>query len=145
MIRKASEKYNLPFNILDSLIFQESSYNTNAISSKGAEGLTQLMPGTARDLGITDTLNPEESIDAGARYLKRMFKMFGKSPKPIEEQWKFALAAYNAGPGNVIEAQRIAKSNGLNPNLWESIDDFMPKEETRDYVERISARSHLNS
>ncbi len=145
LIQKASQKYNIPFEILDSLVFQESSYNPDAVSNCGAQGLAQLMPGTAKLLKVANPFNPEENIDAGAKYLSRMFRMFGQSPKPIEEQWKFALAAYNAGPGNVIDAQKAAKSNGLNPNLWESIDDFMPKEETRDYVKKISEKSHLNS
>lgn len=144
LIRQASSKYHIPFNILDSLICQESSYNTNAISNKGAEGLMQLMPKTARDLGVEDPSNPEQAIDAGAHYLAKMFRTFGKSPKPLTEQWKFALASYNAGPKNVIKAQETAKLNGLNPNVWENVSQYVPKDETRDYVRIISEKSHLN-
>ena len=80
--------------VLHGLIEQESGFNPNSTSSAGAEGLTQLMPGTASSLGVANPLNPAESIEGGARYLSQMMAKFGGNTSD-------ALAAYNAGPGAV--------------------------------------------
>jgi hypothetical protein len=76
------------------LVHQESGWNTAAVSSKGALGLAQLMPGTAQLLGV-DPMDPEQNLEGGARYLRMQFNTFGT--------WPLALAAYNAGPGAVQE------------------------------------------
>jgi soluble lytic murein transglycosylase-like protein len=82
----------VPSNLLSALIQTESSGNQNAVSPAGAIGLTQLMPGTARSLGV-DPYDPAQNVLGGARYLAEMEKRFGS--------WKDALLAYNAGPGAV--------------------------------------------
>ena len=95
-----AERYGLPPNVFVSLIQNESSYNPNARSPKGAIGLAQLMPGTARDLGV-DPTDWRQNLEGGARYLRQQWDEFGSLP--------LALAAYNAGPGNV------RKHNGIPP------------------------------
>jgi soluble lytic murein transglycosylase-like protein len=102
----------VPVHLFDALIIQESRYNPLAISSKGASGLTQLMPGTAASLGVVDRWNVAQNLDGGARYLRKQLDTFGN--------WALALGAYNAGPGNVI------KYGGLPPFR-----------ETRGYVRSI--------
>lgn len=93
MIQEAAQKYNLPPELLRRQVQTESNFNPRAVSPKGAAGLMQLMPGTAKDLGVADPFDPAQSIDGGARYMSQMLKMFGGD-------YTKALSAYNRGPGN---------------------------------------------
>lgn len=111
MAKQAARKYNVPENIFVRLVQQESNWNPRAKSHKGALGLAQLMPQTARALGV-DPMDPQENLEGGARYLKRQYDRF--------RNWRLALAAYNAGPGAVEEHKGIP-----------------PYKETQNYVRAI--------
>jgi len=100
VILEASERYKVDHAIIKAIIMAESSYNLMAISNKGAEGLMQLMPNTARELGVTDSFNPTQNIHAGVRYFKKLLKRF-------KGNVRLALAAYNAGSQNVMEYNGI--------------------------------------
>src|SRR5262249_5151367 len=93
-IDAAASKYGIDPAVLKGLIKQEAGFNPNAGSPAGAEGLTQLMPGTASSLGVSNVHDPAQSIDGGAHYLKMQLDRFGGD-------YSKALAAYNAGPGAV--------------------------------------------
>lgn len=104
LVRAAACRYGLSPQLLDALVIQESRYNPRAISRAGAIGLGQLMPGTARMLGV-DPYDPAANLDGAARYLKQQLTEFGSL--------RLALAAYNAGPGRVRErgdVPRIAET-----------------------------------
>lgn len=90
--KAAARKHGIPEDLFLRLVQQESGWNPNAVSHKGATGLAQLMPATARSLGV-NIHDPRENLDGGARYLRMMYDKFGS--------WRLALAAYNAGPGAV--------------------------------------------
>ncbi|MBL8949494.1 MAG: lytic transglycosylase domain-containing protein [Myxococcaceae bacterium] len=93
-LAKAAEKREkLPAGLMQAIVWVESENEAHRISYAGAMGPAQLMPGTAADLGVKDPFDPEESISAGARYLKRLLERTGRLD--------LAVAAYNAGPGNV--------------------------------------------
>ena len=94
LIEQAAARNGVNPAVLHGLIQQESGFNPDAVSSAGASGLTQLMPGTASTLGVANTLDPAESIEGGARYLGELTSQFGGNTED-------ALAAYNAGPGAV--------------------------------------------
>ena len=90
----AAERYDVEAALVMAIIHAESHYDPNAISHKGARGLMQLMPRTAEWLGVIDSFDPKENVDAGVRYFKRLLHLF-------QGDQELALAAYNAGPGNV--------------------------------------------
>lgn len=99
-------KFGLPSGLLDAVVWTESRYNPLAVSKAGAGGLGQLMPGTARDLGVSNRFDPAENLEGAARYLRQMLDEFGVV--------HLALAAYNAGPGAVKRAGGIPR-NGETP------------------------------
>lgn len=109
----AAARYGVDPALLRGLIRQESGFDPNAGSPAGAQGLTQLMPGTAAGLGVTDPLDPAQSIDGGAKYLRQQLDAFGGDVTK-------ALAAYNAGPGAV-----------------KRFDGVPPYPETQNYVRRV--------
>jgi soluble lytic murein transglycosylase-like protein len=96
--KAAARKHGVPEDLFLRLVQQESGWNAEAVSQKGATGLAQLMPGTAEILGV-DIDNPKANLEGGARYLRMMYDKFGS--------WRLALAAYNAGPGAVEEHDGI--------------------------------------
>ena len=113
-INKAAERHAVDPNLVRALVKVESNFNPNAVSRKGAMGLMQLMPQTARQLRLTNPFNPEENIDAGVRHLKDLLDSYGGDVR-------LSLAAYNAGAG------AVARSAGV-PHYAE----------TRNYVKRIT-------
>jgi hypothetical protein len=113
VVNEASDRYRLDPDLVNSVIKAESGFNAKAVSPKGAQGLMQLMPGTAAELGVPNAFDPQANVDGGARYLRELL-----------ERYNFdlvkALAAYNAGP------QRVEQFGGVPPYY-----------ETRAYVARI--------
>jgi soluble lytic murein transglycosylase-like protein len=93
-IQKAASKYNLPPGLIKGVIRAESNFQVDAVSRAGAQGLMQLMPATAKELGVTKPFDIDQNIDGGSHYLRKMLNSFGGDVK-------LALAAYNAGPGTV--------------------------------------------
>ena len=95
LVSAAATANELPAALLHAVIKTESAYNPSAVSAKGAGGLMQLMPDTAREMGVTDVYDPKANIQGGARYLKRLMTLF-------DNDIALAVAAYNAGPQAVL-------------------------------------------
>ena len=115
VILEASERYEVDHSIIRAIIMAESSYNLMATSEKGAEGLMQLMPNTARELGVTDSFNPTQNIHAGARYFKKLLKRY-------KGNVRLALAAYNAGIRNVSEYNGIPPFKATHSYIKKVLD-----------------------
>lgn len=116
LISKVSSQVGVDHDLFESLVQAESDFNPREVSSKGALGLTQLMPGTAKALGISDPMDPEKNLLGGAKYLHQLLNQFNGDER-------LALAAYNAGPGAVRR-----------------FDGIPPYKETQHYVDKIMAR-----
>lgn len=130
IIRKYSKRYGLDWRLIIAQILKESRFKEDARSNVGAMGLMQIMPYTARE--ITRELDiefiardPRENITAGIYHLYKQLKYFPDADS--ENRLKLALAAYNAGPGRVFDAQEIARFLRMNPNTWESVKVCLPK------------------
>lgn len=121
------EKY-APASLVKAVMKVESGGKQEAVSSKGARGLMQLMPATARDLGV-DASKPDENVEGGSRYLAQQLSEFGSE--------ELALAAYNWGPGNIKRAMAKVRAEGKRPT-WANIKAYVkvPKE-TREYVDKV--------
>lgn len=115
LARSAALRHEIPADLFLRLVQQESGWNAGALSPKGAIGLAQLMPDTARQLGV-DPHDPVANLEGGARYLKMQYQAFGS--------WPLALAAYNAGPGAVERHGGIppyAETQGYVQTIWGSL------------------------
>ena len=117
LIKSAADEFNFDWRLIAAQMYQESQFDPNALSAAGAEGLMQIMPATAEDLGLYESTDPEQSIFAGVQYMSQLRSSFGNELLPSERSW-FSLAAYNAGLGRITRAQKHAESMGLDPTIW---------------------------
>ena len=118
LVKPAAEAEDFDWRLIVAQMYQESGFDPDTVSFAGARGLMQVMPRTAEELGVdpAELAVPEVGIDAGVRYLAWVRERFPDLP-PGEQLW-FALAAYNAGPGHVRDARRLARQLGLDGSLW---------------------------
>lgn len=116
VVEETARRHDVDVNLVKAMIHTESNNNPRAVSYKGAMGLMQLMPPTARDLGVANAFDPAQNVDGGVRYLKYLLGLYGGD-------LNLSLAAYNAGPGAV-----------------EHYGGIPPYRETRDYVKKIGDR-----
>lgn len=119
IIQKHASKHQLDWLLITALIIQESGFKENAVSSAGAQGLAQLMPDTAKELGISDPFHSESSIEGATRYLRTLYDLYPESSH--SDRIRIALASYNGGRGHIHDAQKIAIHQQNDPNSWKSL------------------------
>ena len=119
IIKANAAKIGWDWRLLASLIYQESQFKSDAKSWAGAKGMMQMMPGTAKELGVNNVLDPQDNIAGGSLYLRKLFDRFPEVTDTIQRT-KFAMAAYNCGFSHVKDAQNLALHNNLDPGVWDN-------------------------
>lgn len=144
---------NFDWRLIAAIAYQESHWNPRAISPTGVRGMMMLTLPTAKSVGVTNRLSPDQSVRGGVEYLRRMVQRVPDSINDHEKIW-FALASYNMGFGHMMDARRLTKQQGGNPDAWGDVKDRLPLlkqkkyysktrygyargDEAKDYVENI--------
>ena len=135
-LRKAADKYELPWTLLAAQAYQESNWNRKAKSPTGVRGVMMLTLVTAQEVGVKNRLNAEQSIMGGAKYLTRLE---ARIPESVEGQdrWWFALAAYNVGMGHLHDARRLAEDLEFNPDRWIDLKGTLPLLAQKQYYKTV--------
>ncbi|MEM7373864.1 MAG: transporter substrate-binding domain-containing protein [Bacteroidota bacterium] len=124
-IRTHADSLEWDWRLLAAQIYQESEFDPKTRSWAGACGLMQVVPATGKQFGIDQLFDPDENMKAGTSYLRFLQGIWEEIPDSVEKI-KFVLASYNAGPGHVLDARRLAEKHGKDPNLWTgSVDEFI--------------------
>ena len=131
IIKQESARYGFDWRLIAAMIYQESHFNPRAKSYTGVRGLMQLTLTTAKELGINNRLNPEQSIKGGIKYLNKLYSRF--SDIKGQDRLNFAMASYNIGYGHIKDAQILAKNQGLDANNWKSLMQVLPQLSQRKY------------
>ena len=126
LFKDAANKYSWDWKILVAISHKESRFNPNARGLGGAFGLMQFMPLTGRIYGVGPSSTPKEQIDAAMKMLDKTYRSWSSVPDP-EQRMKFTLGSYNAGRCHIEDAQKLARDNGLNPDLWDGNVELMVK------------------
>jgi len=125
LFRKAAEKYSLDWRFLAAMSYQESHWNERARSPTGVRGLMMLTLNTAKQVNVTNRLDPEQSIMGGARYIRQMINAIPDRIQEPDRTW-FALAAYNIGFGHLEDARILTQKRGGNPDKWQEVKESLP-------------------
>ena len=123
--QQAADKYQQDWRLLAAIGYQESHWNPKAVSPTGVRGIMMLTRRTAADMGISNRINPRNSIQGGSRYFSQLKKRIDKKITGTDRTW-FALAAYNLGLGHVNDARIITTQLGGNPNKWMDVRNNLP-------------------
>jgi membrane-bound lytic murein transglycosylase F len=118
VFRREGGEREIDWRLLAAQAFQESRLDPKAQSNWGAQGLMQIMPATAQDLGVKDPFDPEQSIVGGTKYMRQLIDRFADDGVQLKDQVRFALASYNVGMGHVDDARTLAEQEGLDKNRW---------------------------
>ena len=151
LFKKYSKRYfgaSFDWHFFKAQAVAESRLRTKAKSHVGAIGIMQIMPKTFKEIRKRNknvkgsSLHPKWNISAGIYYDRQIWKLF-KAKRPLQDRINFMFASYNAGKGNIIKAQKIAKKRGMNENIWSSIEKTLPmithkdSKETIGYIKKI--------
>ena len=123
-IKNAAQRHGFDWRLIAATVYQESHFNPRAVSYTGVRGMMQLTLATANDMGITNRLDPTQSIMGGVKYLRKLYDRYNGVKEP--DRVLIALASYNVGHGHILDAQEIARQRNLNPNSWSSLEQILP-------------------
>ena len=135
LVRRYAEAHQFDWRLVAAQIYQESRFDPRRKSWVGALGLFQIMPATAKGLGIHDPTDPEQSIRGGLKYMQQLSDHYKDVPDPIE-RYRFALAAYNTGFGHVDDARLLARHEKKDPTRWREVAPYLLKLSDRKYARK---------
>lgn len=124
--RAAAKQHDIDWRLVAAIGYQESQWDPTAISKTGVRGLMMLTQNTAESVGVTDRLNPVQSIKGGTEYFVQIHNELPNSIREPDRTW-FALAAYNVGAGHLEDARQLTRKAGLNPNRWLDVKRILPR------------------
>ena len=145
LFKRYGRQYGWDWRLLAALCYQESTFDPRARSFAGAQGLMQIMPGTADHLGLPRQMlyDPERNIEAGARYLKELEGELA-SVRDHTERQNLAMAAYNGGLHHLRDAQRLCQRDGRNPNRWSDVRTYILRlSEPRNYQDSLVRNGYM--
>jgi membrane-bound lytic murein transglycosylase F len=125
LFREAAKEFSFDWRMLAAMSYQESHWNERARSPTGVRGLMMLTLNTARHVGVSNRLDPKQSIMGGAQYINQLVSRMPERIQGPDRMW-FALAAYNIGFGHLEDARKITQKNGGNPDKWLDVQDYLP-------------------
>lgn len=124
--------------MVSAIAYSESKYNAYLVSSKGARGLMQVMPATARafEVSIDELMDPEANVRVAVKLIRKIEKSLKFSPDtPQQDRTSIMLACYNGGIGHVMDARRLASKYGANPNSWSDVSHYLRMKALPEYAE----------
>lgn len=125
LIKSVASEYQLDWRLLAAMAYQESHWDPSARSITGVRGMMMLTQTTAKELGVTDRLDPQQSLRGGARFLKDLLRRLPQDIEQPDRLW-MALAAYNIGMGHLEDARVVTQRHGGDPHLWEAVRAHLP-------------------
>jgi membrane-bound lytic murein transglycosylase F len=141
LIKEYSDSIKWDWRLLASLIYQESRFDPEVESWAGAYGLMQIMPGTAERFGIDITASPKNNIKAGVMNINWLHSIFDPKIEDENERINFILASYNAGPGHVLDAMKLAEKHGMDPQKWSDVESWLLKKSQPRYYNDAVVKS----
>ncbi len=133
LLKQHANELSWDWRLLASQAFQESRFKPDAHSWAGAAGLLQLMPATARQYGVKNSLDPADNVQGAVKFLKWLDEFWRERVTNNSERLKFVLASYNCGAGHVRDAQRLTEKYGGNSQSWEDVSYWLLQESTQEY------------
>ena len=134
--KAAAEQYDLPWTLLAAQSYQESHWRSNAKSPTGVRGIMMLTLVTAKEMGVKSRLNPQQSIQGGAKYLRQLYERVPEEVVEPDRTW-FALAAYNVGMGHIYDARQLARAQGKKPDKWHDLKTVLPLLSQKKYYKKL--------
>lgn len=146
LIQQASRPLGWDWRLIAAIVYCESHFNEDAESAFGAYGLMQIMPETADHFHVHDYFRPDSNLYVGTSYLRYLDGYLTPYVPDAKERIKFILASYNAGPGHILDAIRLARKYGKNPQLWDNNVDYYlrHKSEPRFYRDSLAKNGYCN-
>lgn len=127
LLKAEADSMGWDWRMLAAIVYHESGFHIEAVSSRGARGLSQLLPSTAEHFGGTDLLDPEDNIKTGARCLRSYAYRYRNIGDNRSEWFKYTLASFNAGPGRIDDCINYARFRGKNPSYWINVAAVIPE------------------